>query len=524
MLLISVDTLRADHLGCYGAERAHTTHMDTVAARGVRFLHAISPAPLTLPAHATLLTGLDPPRHGVRHNGVHRLPDGVTTLAQRLRQAGFATAAFVGALVLDARFGLDRGFEVYDDAMGERRSGLVGYAERRADRVTEAALGWIETAPSRFLLWVHYYDPHTAYAPPRGFASAFASRPYAGEIAFVDTQIGRLLAGLHERFEAEGTLIALTSDHGESLGEHDELTHGFSLYDATQRVPLLLAGPGLPPGVVVDTPVRLADLAPTLLELVGAPPLEGVEGRSLRPLWEGDGQAEPWPAAYVETLAPQLDLDWSPLLGLRTARWKYLRAPRPELFDLEADPGERESRLEAYPEVAERLEAQLGARLASSRAGALVRMSGEEREALRTLGYLGGMAPAPGRVLGEVGGPDPKDHMQVLRGLAEAETLLTRGEPQAAFERLAGLEARGVGVEALRAAAALAAARPEAAEQAARRALAVEVRRPDLHRLLGRALEEQGRREEARAALRAADALEAGMEAPGGPQGTRFPP
>ena len=207
VILVTLDTVRADYIGSYGATQAHTPNFDTVAAEGVRFDVAISPTPLTLPSHASLMTALDPPAHGVRHNGIHRLSGEIPTLAGRLRAAGFATAAFVGALVLDARFGLDRGFDVYDDTMSGRLSGRVGYAERTADAVADAALAWLDRAPERFFLWLHFYDAHAGYDPPPGFASAFASRPYQGEIAFVDSQFGRVLAGIRSRWPDGGTLL-----------------------------------------------------------------------------------------------------------------------------------------------------------------------------------------------------------------------------------------------------------------------------------------------------------------------------
>lgn len=195
VVLVTIDTLRADRVGCYGSEGTRTLEIDTLAAGGVRFAAAISPAPLTLPAHASLLTALEPPRHGVRHNSIHRLGARPATLAEQLRAAGFETAAFVGALVLDSRFGLARGFEVYDDRMERRSAATVGYAERRGDHVVDAALRWLETAPDRFFLWLHLYDPHTRYDPPPGFAVAYPGDPYAGEIAFADAQVGRLLGG-----------------------------------------------------------------------------------------------------------------------------------------------------------------------------------------------------------------------------------------------------------------------------------------------------------------------------------------
>jgi arylsulfatase A-like enzyme len=498
ILLVTVDTLRADHVGCYGGNRAHTSHMDTIGAEGVRFAHAISPVPITLPAHATLMTGLDPPAHGVRHNSIHRLAGEIPTLAERLRSAGYATAAVVGAVVLERRFGLARGFDHYDDRMGGRRSGIVGYAERPADQVVDAALAWLEGAPRRLFLWVHFYDPHTAYDPPRGFAAAFAGHPYAGEIAFVDAQLGRLLAALDPP-GATPALVVLTSDHGESLGEHGELTHSYTIYDATQRVPLLLRGPGLPAGVVVEQPVRLADVAPTVLDLAGARGLPGIDGESLLPHIRGKA-GEP-PAAYLETLATQLDFRWSPLLGLRSARWKYIRAPRPELYDLRLDPGELHNRAADEPEVVARLDRALGARLRSGRSPEAVEdLDAERREQLQGLGYL---VPAtePPPDLGVVGGADPKDRMGVLRALAEAETLLTRGRPGEALARLDEVDETGLGVSSLRAAVALSAGDAGAAERAARLALAEAPRRADLLVLLGRALEAQRRWEEARQAF-----------------------
>jgi choline-sulfatase len=510
VLLITVDTLRADHVGVYGADGAHTPQMDTIAAGGVRFDAAISPAPLTLPTHATLFTGLEPPAHGVRHNGVHSLPEEIPTLAEQLSVAGYATAAVVGALVLDRRFGLARGFDHYDDRMGSRRSDTVGYPERRAEQVVDAALAWLAVAPERFFLWVHFYDPHAGYDPPRGFASAFANRPYAGEIAYVDAQIGRLLEGLRGRFGGEGLLVALTSDHGESLGEHREWTHGYGVYDATQRVPLIVNGPGVPAGAVISRVVGLADLAPTLLARARAAPLPGASGRDLLAP-DGDETSADRPA-YVETLATQIDFQWSPLLGVRSASHKYVRAPRPELYDLVADPHETRNLAAERPELA----AQLDRALESHRAGAraphpVTGIEESDRALLRALGYVAPTVVDPSLSLGEVGGPDPKDEMDSLRTMVEAETALTAGRPREALALLLPLgEAGDVGaaVSALRAAAAIGAADPIQAERDSRAVLAAEPGRADALILLGRALEGQGRFADAGVAYRA----EAGID------------
>jgi choline-sulfatase len=520
VLLITVDTLRADHVGVYGAHAAHTPEMDTVAAGGVRFDAAISPAPLTLPSHATLFTGLEPPAHGLRHNGVHSLPEEIPTLAEQLRAAGYTTAAVVGAVVLDRRFGLARGFDHYDDRMGSRRSDTVGYAERRAEQVVDAALAWLEVAPERFFLWVHFYDPHAGYDPPRGFASAFASHPYDGEIAYVDAQIGRLLEGVRGRFGGEGLLVALTSDHGESLGEHREWTHGYGVYDATQRVPLILNGPGVPSGEVVSRVVGLADVAPTLLARAGAEPLPGASGRDLLSLTGADASAAR--PAYVETLATQIDFRWSPLLGVRSAGHKYVRAPRPELYDLSADPQEMRNLVAEEPELAAQLDRALESHLVGARVPHPVTGIDEsDRALLRALGYVAPTKVDPALSLGEVGGPDPKDEMDLLRTMVEAETALTAGRPRQALDLLLSLgEAGDVGaaVSALRAAAAISAADPIQAEADSRAVLDAEPGRADALILLGQALEAQGRFEEAGAAYRA----EAGVDRRSGAGWTGF--
>jgi len=507
VVLVTIDTLRADHVGCYGAADAHTPSLDTIADEGVRFAVAVSPAPLTLPAHASLMTALDPPDHGVRHNAIQRLGDGIPTLAEHLRAAGYATAAFVGSLVLDERFGLGRGFDVYGDAMAGRVSANVGFAERPADRVVDAALDWLERAPERFFLWVHFYDPHASYAPPPGFASAFASRPYAGEIAFADSQLGRLMGEIRARWPAGGTLLAATSDHGESLGEHGEATHSYTIYDATQLVPLLVSGPGVPRGRVVASPVRLVDVGPTLLALAGAAPLPDVAGRDLWPLIGGQEEGER--VAYLETLATRLDYGWSPLLGLRTARFKYIRAPRPELYDLRDDPAERRDLAAAEPEVTARLDRLLTQRLAASaapRADArlVVGLGDDERAQLRSLGYAvpdGAAAAAPSAA---VGGPDPKDEIAVLQQVREAQRDADEGRLSEALERLAGVEDGGTATAAMRAAIAVATGDYALAERDARFVLGREPDRSDVLIILGRALAGQGRLLEAGAAFEAA--------------------
>ncbi|MFQ5416931.1 MAG: sulfatase-like hydrolase/transferase [Myxococcota bacterium] len=510
---MTIDTLRADRVGSYGANDAHTRTLDTVAREGVRFEAAISPTPLTLPSHASLMTALEPPAHQVRHNGIFRLGEDRPTLAERFRSAGYATAAFVGSVVLDRRFGLARGFDHYDDEMAGRVSSRVGFAERPAVQVVAAAERWLEAAPDRFFLWVHFYDPHADYAPPPGFASAFASRPYEGEIAYVDAELGRLLAAVESHWPAGRTMLAVTSDHGESLGEHGEATHSYTLYDATQRVPLLLRGPGLPPGRVVGEVVRLADVGPTLLALARAEAFPDADGIDLRPVIDGAAAARP---AYVESVATHLDYGWSPLFGVRTAAFKYIRAPRPELYDLRSDPAELRNVAAEHPREVARLEGLLAAQIARRAdvpGGSVADLDDLLRRRLRSLGYVAPERAAAAIDWSTAAGPDPKDEIGLLALLSAAQKEADSGRVSLALERLRRIENSGTAVAALRAALAVDAGDYRLAESDAREVLSGQPRRADLWLLLGRALAGQGRLDEADTALRSAIALDGDLPA-----------
>ncbi len=528
VVLVSIDTLRADYVGCYGAARARTHTLDGLAARGARFETAIAPTPLTLPSHASLLTALDPPRHGVHHNASFRLPDGIPTLAERFRDGGYATAAFVATVVLDRRYGLERGFDVYDDRMQYRRTTPVagGHGERRADRVVDAALAWLERAPDRFFVWLHLYDPHANYEPPPEYRPRSARPPpdpaavgffdavrlgapplYAGEIAFADAELGRFLEAVAARFGEAGTLVVATSDHGESLGEHGELTHSLGVYDVTQRVPLLMAGPGVPRASLVSAPVRLVDVAPTLLASAGLPPLPDASGSDLGPWLRGerDDAGE----AYVETLATYLDFGWSPVLGLRSARYKYLRSTRPELYDLLEDPGETRNLAGERAALVDELDAALERVLAGARPLApTLAVSAEERAQLEALGYLVGSPARELEGLGWVGGPDPAEQRHAIVAVMEARSQLVAGRPQQALAALDGMPAAGGWVPEARADAALAAGDAAAAEAHAREAVAAQPDRIEPRVALGRALEAQGRSDAAAEAYREATAID----------------
>ena len=503
IVIVSIDTLRADHVGSYGAKDAGTDTMDRLAAEGVRFSQAISPAPITLPSHSTLLTGLDPPQHGVRHNGLFRLEADLPTLPELAQDAGFETAAFVSAYVLDRQFGLDRGFDVYDDLLGASNEGHSGPAvpARAADGTIDAALKWVETAPDKFLLFVHLYDPHADHNPPEPYRSRFgAERLYAAEIAFADAEVGRLLRGIASRWPT-GTVVAVTSDHGESLGEHGEPTHSLSIYEATQHIPLIVAGPGVPRAAVVDDVVRLSDVAPTLAGLVGVTGLasssEAHGGRSLQPLWQGDEEGAR--VAWVETLATQLDFSWSPLLGVRTASHKYIRAPKPELYALESDPRELENLAGSQPDLVAELDARVEERAKGRPIVLNDDLSADARAQLEALGYVTeGSADSRGE-LGVVAGENPADQMGGLKALFEGMNLLARREFDAALEKFAGTENRGLELSTLRGQAALGAQRFDIAREAAEESLRFAPHRGQPHVLLGQVEEAVGNTDLARA-------------------------
>ena len=459
LLLITLDTTRADRLGCYGYAAARTRHLDRLAAEGVRFENAVSPAPITLPAHASIFTGLYPFAHGVRNNGNFYLGDGVPTLGTRLKAEGYRTAAFVSSFILDRRYGLARGFDLYDDRMTGAQAQVVSLeAERRGDRTSRALEDWLQAqaaspaAPAApFFVWLHLYDPHEPYRPPPPFRDLFPGSPYDGEIAFTDAIVAAVLDRLGALGQLDRTLVAVIGDHGESLGEHGEETHTMFVYEGAVRVPLLLWRPGrLPAGKIVSEPVRATDLAPTLLELLAAPPLKTAHGRSLLPLIEGKAD-EATPAAYAESLLPQLQMNWAPLFSLRDERWKLIDAPEPELYDLHTDPRESRNLYRDQPQKAGALQAALKALLGSGTgAMSVTRMDRDTAEKLAALGYVGAGAD-PGAPEAGARSSDPKAMIAVFNRLRQANTAVRerrfaealpllrevlRDDPRNAFARL----------------------------------------------------------------------------------------
>jgi tetratricopeptide (TPR) repeat protein len=433
VVLVTLDTTRADYAGVGRLEggRSLTPHLDALARGGVRFRNALTPSPLTLPAHCSLLTGLEPPAHGVRDNGVASLPAGIPTLAEAFAARGYRTAAFVSSRVLDRRFGLARGFEIYDDVIVAERIGEQGYPERDAAAVTGAALAWAAglEAGRPYFLWVHYYDPHAPYLPPGDWKGAPAARRYAGEIAFVDREVGRLLEGLPG---AGRRIVAAVGDHGEMLGEHGEKEHGVFLYQAALAVPLLLSGPGVSSGRVVDGPAATRGLAATLLALSGS-------GDDARPFGaELPGVRTPPPAAaapvYSETDMPASAYGWSPLAAATDARRRLIVAPRPELYDLRADPAESRNLwgAPAEAEAVRRLQRVIAEANRGARKGAAPPDSAELAESLRSLGYLSGAS-------GRAGSIDPKDGIRLLDDFEKAKELTRSGRAPEAISALTAL-------------------------------------------------------------------------------------
>ncbi len=394
VLVITLDTTRADRLGCYGYKGALTTSMDSLASQGVLFERAYTSAPLTLPSHASLFTGLYPPEHGVITNGRARYAAANKTLAELLSASGYQTAAFVASFVLDARFGLDRGFEVYDDEIRDtsHQHDLL-HRERNGGAVVNSALVWLERrAPGPFCCWVHLYDPHAPYQLHSDqFLDRFEGRAYDAEVAYVDYQIGRLLKFLKDTGQDSNTVVLIVGDHGEGLGEHVEENHGYTLYNVTQHVPLIIRNPRQNlAGHRHSAPVSIVDVFPTLCDILGQSIPENISGRSLSGALAG-GPVDPI-LCYSATDDPYLQEGWCPQRCLITDQWKYIRTTRPELYNLETDPGETQNLASTKGDKLLEMEDALATmeRGMVRQASENVQLSDQERRTLQSLGYLGG--------------------------------------------------------------------------------------------------------------------------------------
>jgi arylsulfatase A-like enzyme/Tfp pilus assembly protein PilF len=441
LLLVTLDTVRADHLGTYGYKLAATPVLDRIAREGVRFANATTPSPLTGPAHAGILTGVYPARYGIRDNAATPLPPEAVTLAETLKTAGYRTGAFIGAFILDRAYGFDQGFDTFDARFERFAVGDKLQVERPGSAVVKPALAWLAGLPAGqpFFAWIHFYDAHAPYTPPPPFNVTFRRHPYDGEIAAVDRAVGTLIAMLERKGILDQTLVVAIGDHGESLGEHGEEDHGIFLYDAVLHIPWLMRLPGRERAdTVIDEQVRAIDLVPTVLDRLGITPPRGLDGETVLPVVNGRARRDP-PAAYAETFYPKLHCGWSELRSVRTGEWKFVDAPRPELYALRSDAAERANVVDRQAGVASRLGAELrGVASAWSSAPATdAKMPDRETmERLRSLGYVGFTAPssAGGR------GPDPKDMVARLREyrllITDATRHLKNHRPALAAEKL----------------------------------------------------------------------------------------
>lgn len=412
LLLITLDTTRADHLGCYGYKKARTPNIDRLASEGIKFVNAYCPAPLTLPSHTSVLTGLEPVRHQVRNNG-HYLPEGIKTITEYLRDKGYKTAAFVSSFSVDSRFGLDRGFETYDDTFQSNMPFKTLNSERKAEDTYAKFAGWLENNfQSKFFCWIHYYDPHLPYVPPSPYREEFKENPYDGEIAYMDHYVGRVIDALKEKKLLDKTIIIVAGDHGEGLGDKVEEGHGIFLYEETVRVPLIFWNKAIwPKPFSINTRVRLVDIAPTIAELVGlGAEASLMQGKSLLPVMARSEKQDR--EVLIETIYPRENFGWSDLVAIVSGRWKYIQAPRPELFDLKNDPEERKNIYNYEKETAEKLKKRLEQLLLVSGgqavAGQEQRTRSEDLERLRSLGYISFAPARQGSTL-----PDPKDTVSI---------------------------------------------------------------------------------------------------------------
>ena len=438
LLLISIDTLRADRVGSYGYAAAQTPHLDALARVGLRFAQATTVVPLTLPAHSSLLTGTFPAWHGVRDNGGFYLGDEQITLAEVLRARGYRTGGFVGAFVLDRRWGIGQGFDRFFDEFDFEQfdeAPSMDYIQRPGGEVVDQAIAWIAEDRDRpFFAFVHLYDPHTPYQAPEPFRSHFPATmhgAYDAEVAAADAYVGRLLTTLGADGRLADTLVVVVGDHGEMLGEHGEQQHGFFIYDAAARIPLIMAGPGVPAREVKEQ-VRIVDVMPTALDWLAVPAPSAVQGTSLRPLASGNTRLDL--VAHTETWVPRYHYGWSELQSIQDGRFKYIRAPRPELYDLAIDHAERVNLAETQPQRVAAFDRALTDLVArTTRSGAPdgpQRIDPEVEERLMALGYVGGSS---NRHLEDRPRGDPKDKIGLYTLLKQAAGASLEGRQQEAI-------------------------------------------------------------------------------------------
>ncbi len=440
VVLVTFDTTRADYIGCYGDDQAVTPNLDALAAEGVLFARNLTPVPITMPSHASIMTGRFPNAHGVRDNGLFSLAEDQVTLAEVLLASGYKTAAAIGSFPLLAKFGLNQGFEFYDDHVTGRFEDLRGnrvlpkahlfFDERRAGRVNQAVFPWLEANHKEpFFLWVHYFDPHQPFEPPPPYDQLHLNDPYRGEIAYADECFGALMEKLRVLGAEKRTVVVFTADHGEGLGDHNEETHSMLLYDTTVHVPLIIRVPGGTRGAVVKDRVGTVDIMPTLLELLAIEPPPGVQGQSL--VGQLKGESKPGRRFYAETLSPRLGNGWGELRALYDGDYKLIFGPRRELFDLREDAGELGNLVTERPEIAARMEQDLAGFLRQHSATQVQQadtMDAETRASLEALGYLQSAADTSAiREELDPSGPPPQDRIGDINLISTAKTALFKG-------------------------------------------------------------------------------------------------
>lgn len=438
VIIVTLDTTRADALSCYGSREVRTPVLDRFAARGVRFERCYAQAPLTLPSHTTLMTGTLPLYHGVRDNGGFIVPEKLVTMAELFKERGYETGAFVGAWVLDSKWGLDQGFGTYFDDFDLNKFAAVSFdtVRRPANEVLDAALPWIEGHKNgRFLAWIHLYDPHSPCDPPPPYDREYAGRPYLGAVAFMDSQLDRLWRMLDANGLFKNSLVVIAGDHGESLGEHGERTHGFFVYEAAIRVPLIIATPYKEyRASVAPAAVGLVDVLPTVAELAGLRIPPEAQGKSLVPTLLGKPAPQPG-LVYSETYYPRFHYGWSELRAVLDGRHKLILAPVPELYDLAADPGEGTNLAGARPDLLKDMRTAAESLIRESSRNAIdtaaAGVDAETREKLAALGYVGSFAD-PSKLEGRPLA-DPKDKIGVYNDLARAREIEANGDPDGAI-------------------------------------------------------------------------------------------
>jgi arylsulfatase A-like enzyme/Flp pilus assembly protein TadD len=452
ILLVTIDTLRSDRVGAYGGHLPPTPTLDRLATEGCLFEQAVAQAPMTRPSHASILTGLYPFQHGIRDNFAPPLAATHRTIAEILKASGYVTGGFVGSFIVNTQSGLGRGFDEFDDSFGSDAKGTAFFSDyqRRAGDVEARAGAWIErvsAAGKPFFAWVHFYDPHSPYTPPPPYSTRYANHPYEGEIAYTDAVLGHLIARLQRRGIEDRTLVVVTADHGESLGEHGEDEHGFFVYDAVVHVPLLMRYPArIGRGVRVKAESRSVDLLPTILDLARVTAVPGLPGRSLVP--DITGVRHDQVPAYSESLFPRLHFGWSELRSIRMGGWKYVQAPRPELYDLTRDPGERNNLYAAEGPRAAALRSRLLDTMGGSMETAVVadgtaKLDPATLQRLASLGYVSGPGTAG------FTGADPKDTIAEFQSYGKsvraALEAYDRGDVRTAARNLKAIVAAGRG-------------------------------------------------------------------------------